>query len=353
MEIVVVCLRFLAAGSILIARQTNRRRQRNPRRMHVIRIGMVGLGFMGMTHYLAYQKIRGVKVAAICEADARRRAGDWRTIQGNFGPRGALMDLTGVAQYADLDELLGDAGVDMVDICLPTALHAPTAVAALKAGKHVFCEKPIALDPADARKMVAAARQSGKLLQIGQVLPFFPEYKFAYEAITGGKYGRLLGGNFKRIISDPSWLPDYYNPQRIGGPMLDLHVHDAHFIRLVCGMPKTVETIGKLRGEVLERFSTQFHFDDPELCVTATSGVIAQQGRPFTHGYEIYLEGATLFFDYAALAKVGDARMPLTLLADRGKVVQPKLGSGDPSEAFVAELSEALRHYAAGRPRRS
>ena len=229
----------------------------------MIRVGMVGLGFMGMTHYLAYQKIRGVKVAAICEADARRRAGDWRTIQGNFGPRGAVMDLAGIAQYADFDELLGDAGVDMVDICLPTALHARTAVAALKAGKHVFCEKPIALDPADARKMVAAARQSGKLLQIGQVLPFFPEYKFAYDAITGGKYGKLLGGHFKRIISDPAWLPDYFNPRRFGGPMLDLHVHDAHFIRLVCGMPRMVETVGKLRGEVLERFSTQFHLRRP------------------------------------------------------------------------------------------
>ena len=94
------------------------------------------------------------------------------------------------------------------------------------------------------------------------------------------------GGHFKRIISDPDWLPDFYNPQKVGGPMLDLHVHDAHFIRLVCGMPRAVQSVGTMRGEVVERFSTQFLYDPPRI-VTATSGVIDQQGRPFTHGYEI------------------------------------------------------------------
>ena len=307
----------------------------------MIRVGLVGLGFMGMTHYLAYQKIRGAKVVAVCEADAKRRAGDWRSIRGNFGPRGALMDLAGVAQYAELDALLGDPRIDMVDICLPTALHPAMAIAALEGGKHVFCEKPIALAAADARRMVAAARRAGKLLQIGHVLPFFPEYKFAYDAIRGGKYGKLLGGHFKRIISEPAWLPDYFNPERTGGPMLDLHVHDAHFIRLIADMPQAVQTVGKMRGPVLERFSTQFFFADPELCLTASSGTIAQQGRPFTHGYEIYLEGATLLFDYATLAGGRDIHTPLTVFTEKAKVVQPKLAAGDPSQAFVAELTEA------------
>ena len=139
------------------------------------------------------------------------------------------------------------------------------------------------------------------------MLPFFPEYHFAYETIQSGKYGRLLGGHFKRIISDPAWLPDFYNPQKVGGPMLDLHVHDAHFIRLVCGMPKAVQSVGTMRGEVVERFTTQFLYDPPRM-VTATSGVIDQQGRPFTHAYEIYLEKATLFFDYMAIAQAGRRR---------------------------------------------
>lgn len=314
----------------------------------MIRVGLVGIGFMGMTHYLAYQKIRGVKVAAVCETDPKRRRGDWRTIQGNFGPRGELMDLSAVAQYADLDELLGDADVDMVDVCLPTALHPAMAVAALKAGKHVFCEKPIALNPADAKRMTQAANAAGKILQIGHVLPFFPEYRFAYQTVVGGKCGKLLGGHFKRIVSEPRWMPGYFDPAKLGGPMLDLHVHDAHFIRLLCGMPRQVQTAGSVRGEVLERFSTQFLFDDPELIVTAASGVIAQQGRPFTHAFEIYLEKATLLFDFAAIVGGMDAHTPLTVLTEGGKATRPKLGSGDPSAAFTAELTEAVRAVRAG-----
>ena len=315
----------------------------------MIRVGIAGIGFMGMIHYLAYQKLRGVKVAALCEQDAKRLAGDWRTIKGNFGPQGQMMDLTGIARYADLDDLLADPSLDVIDICLPPAWHAKVTIAALRAGKHVFCEKPIALNPADATRMVQAAKQAGKLLMIGHVLPFFPEYHFAYRAIQSGKYGRLLGGHFKRIISDPAWLPDFYDPRKVGGPMLDLHVHDAHFIRLVCGMPKAVQTVGTMRGEVVERFTTQFIYDPPRM-VTAASGVIDQQGRPFTHAYEIYLEKATLFFDYAAMAKVGDAVTPLTVLLNNGKVLRPKLGSGDPTDAFVAELGEMVRACAATQP---
>ena len=190
---------------------------------------------MGMIHYLAYQRLPGVKVQAICEQDPVRRGGDWRTIKGNFGPPGELMDLSGVAQYADLDAMLADPQLDLIDICLPTALHAPAAIQALAAGKHVLCEKPIALKPADGIAMVDAAEKAGRMLMIGHVLPFFPEYRFAYDAISSGQYGRIKGGHFKRIISDPLWMPRFYDPAVIGGPMLDLHVHDAHFIRLTCG----------------------------------------------------------------------------------------------------------------------
>ena len=240
-------------------------------------------------------------------------------------------------------DLLSDPDVDLVDICLPPLLHAKVTVDALKAGKHVFCEKPIALDPADAKRMVQTAAKARKQLMIGHVLPLFPEYNVAYKAITSGKYGRLLGGHFKRIISDPLWLPGYYNPKSHGGPMLDLHVHDAHFIRLVCGMPRAVQSVGSMRGKVVERFTTEFLFDDKDLVVTASCGVINQQGRPFTHAYEIYLEKATLLFDAASLGKDWVVAYPVTILTKDGKVVRPKLPPSDPCDAFVHEVKEVLR----------
>jgi predicted dehydrogenase len=313
----------------------------------MINVGIAGIGFMGMMHYLAYQKVGGAKVRALCEQEKKRLAGDWRDIKGNFGPRGTMMDLSGLDRYPELDELIADANLDLIDVCLPPSLHAKVAIAALKAGKHVFCEKPIALNPADAKRMVDAARKAGRQLMIGQVLPFFPEHKFAYEAITSGRYGKLLGGHFRRIISDPLWIPDFYNPRTVGGPMIDLHVHDAHFIRLVCGMPTWVQSVGSMRGEVVERFSTQFRFADKDLVVTAACGVINQQGREFVHGYEIYLERATLLFDSGGLVKEPSGAVPLSVLTDDGKVQRPKLRGGD---AFADELKEVIRSVRSNTP---
>src|SRR6187551_2275610 len=112
---------------------------------------------MGWIHWLAYQRLAGARVAAISTRNEKRLAGDWRGIQGNFGPPGEQIDLTGVAAHASFDELLGDPNVDLVDICLPPALHADAVIRALEAGKHVFCEKPMALKLADCERMSAAA----------------------------------------------------------------------------------------------------------------------------------------------------------------------------------------------------
>jgi predicted dehydrogenase len=316
----------------------------------MVRVGIAGIGFMGMIHYLAYQKLKGVKVAAMCEQDRTRLAGDWRTIKGNFGPAGTHMDLTGIERYEKLDDMLASGKLDMIDICLPPAAHAPVAIAALKAGKHVFCEKPIALAPADAERMVKTAKSAGKQLMIGQVLPFFPEYAFAHQAVHSGKYGRLLGGHFKRVISDPQWLKDFYDPKKVGGPMLDLHVHDAHFIRLLCGMPKAVFSSGRMRGEVAEYFTSQFLFDDPALVVSAMSGVIQQQGRGFCAGFEIHLRRATLLYDFAVIDGNPELNMPLTVLTEDGKAHRPTMKSADPVDSFASELSEALRTVKSGKP---
>jgi predicted dehydrogenase len=260
-----------------------------------------------------------------------------------------MVDLSSVARYADFHEMFADPNVDLVDLCLPPAMHAEAAVAAAKAGKHVFCEKPMALTTADCRRMVAATQQANKLLFIGHVLPFVPEYAHALKIVRDGKYGRLLGGSFKRVISDPLWLKDFYDPQRVGGPMLDLHIHDAHFIRLLFGQPTAVTTRGRMRGEVVEYFNTFFEFADPSVAVSATSGVINQQGRPFTHGFEIQLEKATLIYDLAVYAD-GVEAMPLRVLPANGKVVRPKLSGADMPDAFVDEIKEVVKCVAAGQP---
>lgn len=309
----------------------------------MIRVGVIGIGFIGWIHWLAYQRLGGARVVAISESIPQRLAGDWRGIQGNFGPPGEQVDLTGIAAYANLDDLLRDPQVDLVDITLPTMLHADVAVRALEAGKHVLCEKPMALRLADCERMVSAAKQANRLLMIGHVLPFFPEYDWALKTIRGGEFGRLRGGAFRRVIADPTWITNFWSPDHIGGPMLDLHVHDAHFIRLVFGLPQEVTTCGSLRNGLPEFWHSQFRFADRDLVVEATSGTINQQGRPFAHGFEIHLERATLAFDFAVVGGAGRYLCEPMLLDANGGVQRPELPGGDPIDAFVNELREVTQ----------
>ncbi len=226
--------------------------------------------------------------------------------------------------------MLADPNVDMADICLPPSAHAASAIEALNAGKHVISEKPIALKLDEADAMVAAAQKNGKLFMVGHVLPFFTAYAFVYEAAVSKRYGKLLGGHFNRVISDPTWLQNFYDMNTTGGPLLDLHIHDAHFIRLLFGMPKTVQSAGRLRGDVPEYFSSQFLFDDPSILVTAISGCIFQQGRPFMANFEVHFEKATLV----------STPEGLNILTEDGKVEKAELPNLDDVGVFANEMRE-------------
>src|SRR5437879_3008566 len=171
----------------------------------MILIGIVGIGFMGMIHYLAARNLKGAKVTALCSRDPKKLAGDWRSIRGNFGPPGEMMDLGSIKKYDRLEKLLADPDIDLIDICNPTHLHPQTATQALRAGKHVLVEKCIALETRDADAMVEAAAKAGKLLMVAHVLPVFAEFAYAAEAIRGRRFGTLLGAHFKRVISRPAW----------------------------------------------------------------------------------------------------------------------------------------------------
>ncbi len=315
----------------------------------MLKVGIAGIGFMGWIHWLAYQKVPGVMVAAICETDEKRLSGDWTDIQGNFGPPGEKVDLSGIATYHDLADMVNDDTLDLIDICLPPSFHLMAIEAAANAGKQVFCEKPLALNLHDCDLANQACQRAGVALQVGHVLPFFPEYEFARQEIASGKHGALLGGHFKRVISDPTWLKDFYDPLKVGGPLIDLHIHDAHLIRLLFGMPRQVSSTGRTRNSVVSYCNTIFGFDDPKICVSSMSGVIDQQGRPFTHGFEIHLERATMHFEFAGFSDTGES-MPLKILTADGEVIRPTLDNADPLQGFISEISEATQSVKTGHP---
>ena len=312
----------------------------------MLKVGILGCGFMGWIHWNAYQQTEGIEVAAICTKEAHRLAGDWTDIKGNFGPPGKQVDLSKIATYSDMEEFVKNDALDLVDICLPPALHAAAIEFAAAAGKQVFCEKPLGLNVELCDRAVDACKNYDRMLMVGHVLPFFPEYQLARTIIDSGEYGNLLGGSFRRVISDPTWLPDFYDPNKIGGPLFDLHVHDAHFIRLLFGMPHNVYSSGRMRGSVVEYCVSTFGFVN-DYVVNCTSGVVQQQGRPFNHGFEIHLEQATLQFEFASLSE-GSEQMPLKILKPDGSIEYPHVDDGDPVNAFVAEIEEVRDAVLAG-----
>jgi predicted dehydrogenase len=220
-------------------------------------------------------------------------------------------------------------------------LHPDTAIAAARAGKHVLVEKAIALKPEQADAMLAAARQAGKLLMVAHVLPFFPEFAFAADFIRSGRDGKVLAAHFTRIISKPDWSAEIGDAAATGGPAVDLHIHDTHFIGLVCGVPKEVYSRGVVEKGVVQHLMTHYVYENGPGCVTCSSGALCQKGRPFVHGFEVYLEKAALLYS-------SDGK-PLTVLTSDGKAEQPQFpGGAEATTAFTAELQAAVAGIAAG-----
>ena len=315
----------------------------------MLRIGLVGIGFMGWIHYLAAKRTEAAEIVAFASRDAAKRAGDWRGIQGNFGPPGEKIDVSGMRAYDGLEALLADPDVDLVDLCLPPHQHEPAALAAFAAGKHVLVEKPMALSAESCRRMVDAADAAGRRLFVAHVLPFFPEFAFALDALRRGAYGPLLGATSMRTISDPTWLSDFWDEGRVGGPLIDLMVHDAHLVALLMGMPDRVSAVGRLRDGVVAYTQAVLRYDHAHRSAAIVGGVIGQQGRPFTHGFELQFETATLQFQSAGLAD-GAEVMPLKVLTADGSVVRPGLPVADPVNAFVGELEDVAACLAENRP---
>ncbi len=255
----------------------------------MVGVGIVGIGFMGMIHYLAARRVEGAQVVAFCSRDPKKLAGDWTSIQGNFGPRGTQMDLTGVACTTTSRRCWPTPQVDLVDLCVPNDAHGRMAIQALQAGKPVLVEKPIALSIDEADAMVAAAREAGKPLMVGHVLPFVPEFAFALEASARADMGRSAP-LISRVISRPDWSSDIADPSKSGGPAIDLHIHDTHFISLLCGVPRAVHSSGVVETATVVHLTTQYLYARPEPRGLLRLRALSQAGRPFTHGFELYLD---------------------------------------------------------------
>ncbi|MEA2735349.1 MAG: hypothetical protein QOE14_1800, partial [Humisphaera sp.] len=192
-------------------------------------------------------------------------------------------------------ELIAMKDVDIVDICVPTPQHVDIAIAALRAGKHVLCEKPLARTSADAERIAAAAREAKGFFMPAMCMRFWPQWAWLKQAVAEKRYGKVLAATFRRMASMPAgW---YRNGAMSGGAALDLHIHDSDFVQFLFGMPRAVSSRGytKTTGEI-DHMTTQFVYDDIPF-VTAEGGWCLADGFGFTMQYTVNFENATADFD--------------------------------------------------------
>ncbi len=260
----------------------------------MIRVGIVGLGFMGRMHYRCWKAIPGARITAICEANPKVLAAASEPSKGNVGGAADHIDLNGLSVHSDLDELLASRAVDALSITLPTFLHPDATVKALEAGVHVLCEKPMALDVPDCDRMTAAARSAGRVLQIGHCIRFWPEYVVTQQLIQGGAYGKTIAASFHRYTAMPAWSPDswFADEKRSGGQPLDLHIHDTDYVHHVFGLPAKVSSVGDGPQTYI---STQYHYPNGPAVVADSTWRMAP-ALSFEMSFVVMLERATIVY---------------------------------------------------------
>jgi predicted dehydrogenase len=251
---------------------------------------------MGSTHLKALKKLSGVELVAVCSDDERALSGDMSGIQGNIGGPGEKVDFSAIKKYRDVEPALADPDIEAVDLCLPTDMHAPVAIEALRAGKHVLVEKPMALDGAGADRMMEEAQKSGKILMTAQVLRFFPAYVAAREAMNNGKLGPVRSAVFRRRCAAPAWGGWLKNAGKSGGGVFDLLIHDVDMALHLFGLPIAVEATGyedPSRG--IDIIHAEFFYSHGGVALI-TGGWHHPKTYPFSMEYTIVTDGGTLDF---------------------------------------------------------
>ena len=262
--------------------------------MKEIKVAILGYGGIARAHMGGYNLLKKegspLRVVALCDIDPARFE---QEVEINVDT--AVAAEKNYNTYTDLDEMLSKEEIDMVDICLPTYLHKEYTVRMLRAGKHVQCEKPMALSSADCAEMIATAKKCGKHLMIGQCLRFEAPFLALKKALDSGKYGRVLTARFERLSTLPTWGHEnwFVDFEKSGGEMMDMSIHDYDIARYLFGEPKKVSAVTCDR-QVREQTSNGRLYYDDGMIVTVDGSWAESNSFPFSCPFRIVCENATI-----------------------------------------------------------
>ena len=256
----------------------------------MLKIGLIGCGFMGGMHAACYAALASLDVKVTAVADVRPEFA-------------AKLAGEGTAVYATGMELIEKADVDVVDICLPTHLHTAHAVAAMKAGKNVFVEKPICISQEEMDLLLATEKETGVKVQVGQVIRQWSEYVWLKQAVESGVYGKVLHGQFRRLSSLPTWAWEnwLHQVEKSGGVAIDMHVHDVDYVRYILGEPDTVKAQAyRDENGVIQQINALYGYGN-NVSISVEAGWNYPVDFPFTADFRVKFEKATVVLSAGVL----------------------------------------------------
>lgn len=232
--------------------------------MKKLRVGVIGVGGIGFgAHLSGYEKLADkVEIVAVCDIDEAKleRASKRYGVSETF---------------TDYREMLKMKELDAVNVCTPNYLHHPISIAALEAGKHVLCEKPLALNAEQGEEMVAAAKKAGKLFMIGVNNRYRDESQKLKRMIERGELGEVYAARtgWIRRRGVPFWGDWFMEKAKAGGgPLIDIGVHMLDLTRWLIGNPKPVSVTGAIYHKIGNYLVTEWDKNDPVLAGALASG---------------------------------------------------------------------------------
>lgn len=282
--------------------------------MKPLKIGVIGCGSIAKhRHIPEYMANEHAEIVAVCDI-VKDRAKE-------------MADQIGAKAYTDYKDLLKDESIEAVSVCTPNALHAPISIDALKAGKHVLCEKPMATSTEEAEAMIVAANEAGRKLMIGHNQRFVPSHQKAKELISKGEAGKIYsfrtafghgGPEGWSVDGKDSWF--FRKEEAFIGAMGDLGVHKTDLMRYILGeefveVGAFVETSSKENADV----------DDTAVCVLKTeSGTIGTLAASWSYQKE---DNSTVIYGEKAVLRLEeDPVNSLVVQYSTGEVVKYELG---------------------------
>ncbi len=244
----------------------------------MLKTGLIGVGGISGEHIPVWENMKDAELVTLCDIRPERME--------RYGDKHC---------YTNFDEMLENESIDILDICLPTYLHADYAIKAMEKGINVICEKPVSLKEEDVERVYSTAKRMNVKFMVAQVLRFWPEYELIKELYDTKKYGKLLSGYMNRLGTCPKWSWDNWmkDPLRSGLVPYDLHVHDLDFMVYAFGQPVTVQSSRSKRPEQ-DYISATYKFDD--FFVTTEAAWYAAP-LPFGAGFRFQFEEALVTYE--------------------------------------------------------